>query len=239
MPSSWRLSAAQSGDQILLRISGTSVAAGAMFFPGAANQVEYGAPQRSEQRGADFRLNLVTPRNAKGPVPTLDGILRLPQDSSPAAYLIRTEVSQVPPASGGGSGPARDSLLVMTLFALAGGLIPAPALSAYFISGLEFAGGFFLILGLGSRLIALPLFSIFSDPDKFTGAAPYTLLVASLIVLIFGPGKASVDAFLTARLSPDDLRRAIRHGSRAPAELSGPMWQHGLNAVRQEGAQTL
>jgi thiol:disulfide interchange protein DsbD len=94
-----------------------------MFFPGSANQVEYGAPQRSEHRGADFRLNLVTPRNAKGPVPTLDGILRLPQDSSPAAYLIRTEVSQVPPASSGGSGPARDSLLVMTLFALAGGLI--------------------------------------------------------------------------------------------------------------------
>jgi len=24
-----------------------------------------------------------------------------------------------------------------------------------------------------------------------------------------------------------------------PAELSGSMWQHGLNAVRQEGAQTL
>ena len=40
IPSSWRLSAAQSGDQILLRISGTSVAAGAMFFPGSANQVE-------------------------------------------------------------------------------------------------------------------------------------------------------------------------------------------------------
>jgi hypothetical protein len=42
------------------------------------------------------------------------------------------------------------------------------------------------------------LFSILSDPDKFTGAAPYTFLVASLIVLIFGPGKASVDAFLAA-----------------------------------------
>src|ERR1700733_240954 len=98
-------------------------------------------------------------------------------------------------------------------------------------SGLEFAGGFFLILGLGSRLIALPLaidmmvayiaadrealFSTFSDPDKFTGAAPYTFLVASLIVLIFGPGKASVDAFLTARLSRDYVRRAIGHGSQA------------------------
>jgi hypothetical protein len=40
-------------------------------------------------------------------------------------------------------------------------------------------------------------------------------LVASLIVLIFGPGKASVDALLTARLSRDDVRRAIGHASQA------------------------
>jgi putative oxidoreductase len=109
--------------------------------------------------------------------------------------------------------------------------IPAPALNAWFVSGLEFGGGLMLIVGLGSRLVALPLvidmivvyitadrgalFSIFSDPDKFTGAAPYTFLAASLIVLILGPGKASVDAFLTARLSRDDVRRAIGHGSQA------------------------
>src|SRR5260221_2904368 len=35
--------------------------------------------------------------------------------------------------------------------------IPAPALNAYFVSALEFGGGLLLILGLGSRLIALPL----------------------------------------------------------------------------------
>ena len=35
--------------------------------------------------------------------------------------------------------------------------IPAPALNAWFVSGLEFLGGILLILGLGSRLIALPL----------------------------------------------------------------------------------
>src|SRR5216683_7295041 len=35
--------------------------------------------------------------------------------------------------------------------------IPAPVLNAYFVSGLEFAGGLLLLLGLGSRLIALPL----------------------------------------------------------------------------------
>ena len=93
--------------------------------------------------------------------------------------------------------------------------IPAPALNAYFVSSLEFGGGILLILGLGSRLIALPLvidmivayvtadrealLSIFSAPDKFSAAAPFTFLVASLIVLVFGPGKASLDAFLTER----------------------------------------
>jgi putative oxidoreductase len=40
------------------------------------------------------------------------------------------------------------------------------------------------------------LFSIFSDPDKFYAAAPYTFLVASLIVLIFGAGKLSLDTLL-------------------------------------------
>jgi putative oxidoreductase len=94
--------------------------------------------------------------------------------------------------------------------------IPAPALNAWFISGLEFGGGLLLIFGFGSRLIALPLvidmivayiaadrealFSIISNPDKFTGAAPFTFLVASLIVLSFGPGKASLDALLTGRV---------------------------------------
>ena len=94
--------------------------------------------------------------------------------------------------------------------------IPAPALNAWFVSSLEFAGGLLLILGLGSRLIALPLlidmivayttadrealFSILSSPDKFMAAAPFTFLMASLIVLVFGPGKASLDALLAGRL---------------------------------------
>jgi putative oxidoreductase len=102
--------------------------------------------------------------------------------------------------------------------------IPAPVLNAYFVSALEFGGGLLLILGLGSRLIALPLvtdmivayitadrealFSIISNPDKFTAAAPYTFLIASLIVLIFGPGKASVDAFLTGRVGHRQVERA-------------------------------
>jgi putative oxidoreductase len=87
--------------------------------------------------------------------------------------------------------------------------LPAPGPTAAFVSILELVGGLLLALGLGSRLIALlltsnmtvayitgdreALLSIFSDPDKFSAAAPFTYLMASLIILIFGPGKFSLD----------------------------------------------
>ena len=87
--------------------------------------------------------------------------------------------------------------------------IPAPALNAYFVSGLEFFGGILLALGLGSRLLALmftadmlvayitadrpALLSIFSKPDNFIAAAPFAFLLASLIILVFGPGRFSLD----------------------------------------------
>jgi putative oxidoreductase len=93
--------------------------------------------------------------------------------------------------------------------------LPAPGLTAAFISGLELVGGILLAIGLGSRLIALlltcnmlmayitadreALLSVFSDPDKFYGASPYTYLFAAVIVLIFGPGKFSVDAWLAKK----------------------------------------
>ncbi len=38
--------------------------------------------------------------------------------------------------------------------------------------------------------------SIFSEPDKFYGAAPYTFLFACVIVLIFGPGLFSLDTLI-------------------------------------------
>jgi putative oxidoreductase len=94
--------------------------------------------------------------------------------------------------------------------------IPAPGLNAIFISLLEFVGGFLLAFGLGSRLVSLlltcdmivafviadreALASIFSDPDKFYAAAPYTFLFASVLILAFGPGKICLDAILAKRL---------------------------------------
>ncbi len=93
--------------------------------------------------------------------------------------------------------------------------LPAPGLTAASIASLELVGGILLALGLGSRLIALLLagnmltayitadreafFSFFSDPDKFYGASPYTYLFASVIVLVFGPGSFSVDAWLAKK----------------------------------------
>ena len=87
--------------------------------------------------------------------------------------------------------------------------IPAPGLNAGFVSGLELVGGVLLAVGLVSRPVALlfvgdmlvayitadraAFFSFFSDPDKFVGAAPCTFLCASLLILIFGPGRFSLD----------------------------------------------
>jgi len=93
--------------------------------------------------------------------------------------------------------------------------LPMPAQMAFFISCVEFFGGLLLVLGLLSRLNALvltvnmitayvtadreALLSFFSDPDKFSAAAPYVFLIASLIILIFGPGFFSLDTLLLRR----------------------------------------
>jgi putative oxidoreductase len=90
--------------------------------------------------------------------------------------------------------------------------LPMPAKMALFISCVEFFGGIFFALGLFSRMTALVLTvnmvmayitadkeawaSFFSDPDKFSAAAPYVFLIASLFILIFGPGKFCVDTLL-------------------------------------------
>src|SRR5580692_6667012 len=90
--------------------------------------------------------------------------------------------------------------------------LPMPAQTALAISCFEFFGGIALAIGLLSRFTSfvltinmimayvtadrVALFSIFSDPDKFYAAAPYTFLIASVLILLFGPGKFAVDTLL-------------------------------------------
>ncbi len=103
--------------------------------------------------------------------------------------------------------------------------IPLPVLSAYVAGATECFGGLLLVIGLGSRLVAIlvaftmivayvtadfeALSSIFSDPDKFVAAAPFPFLLVALLVLAFGPGALSLDALIkrfVARERPSALK---------------------------------
>src|SRR6516165_3331757 len=100
--------------------------------------------------------------------------------------------------------------------------IPSPTLNAYLSSTVECFGSLLLIVGLASRLTAIPVAvtmavayltadleavkSIFSDPDKFVKADPFPYFVCALIVLVFGPGRFSIDALIKSKLG--DLRKS-------------------------------
>jgi putative oxidoreductase len=95
--------------------------------------------------------------------------------------------------------------------------LPAPHFTAVAVSNLELFGGASLALGLGSRIIGLvlsinmllayitadreALMSVFLDPGKFYNADPFTFLMASLLVFIFGAGFFSLDRIVQSRMS--------------------------------------
>ncbi len=93
--------------------------------------------------------------------------------------------------------------------------IPYPYLNAAAAASVEVLGGALLILGLGSRLITVPLtvtmlvayvtahsksLSVFWDnPSVFFRQEPFPFLIATLVVLFFGAGRFSIDAFIGRR----------------------------------------
>jgi putative oxidoreductase len=90
--------------------------------------------------------------------------------------------------------------------------IPMPKLNAMMAGSTECFGGLLLLLGLGSRIITVPLIftmivayvtadfgrvqNIFVKPDDFVSAPEFQFLLTALIVLIFGPGAFSLDAII-------------------------------------------
>jgi putative oxidoreductase len=94
--------------------------------------------------------------------------------------------------------------------------LPLPELNAAMAGTTECVGGLLLLVGLASRLTAVPLIvtmivayltaeidsvkAIFSEPDKFTGADPFLFLLTAIIVLAFGPGAFSVDQLISPKL---------------------------------------
>lgn len=97
--------------------------------------------------------------------------------------------------------------------------IPLPLFNAYAAGTVECVGGLLLAAGVLSRLTTIPLITtmlvaygtahrdvvetLFSNPDGFVTAAPFLFLLASLIVLIFGPGPLSVDGLLARSVLGD------------------------------------
>jgi putative oxidoreductase len=94
--------------------------------------------------------------------------------------------------------------------------IPHPYFNACLAGGTEFLCGLLLLLGLGSRLVAIPLIftmiiayltaesdslkQIFSDPDKFVSATPFLFMLTCIIVLAFGPGIFSLDWLIEKKI---------------------------------------
>ena len=89
-----------------------------------------------------------------------------------------------------------------------------PPLYAPLVAATELVCGALLLVGLASRLAAIPLiitmiaalalghthvfsdFQFIMDPSILVTQAPFPFLIASLIVFIFGPGKFSLDGWI-------------------------------------------
>ena len=92
--------------------------------------------------------------------------------------------------------------------------LPAPHMTALAVALIELCGGFLFTFGVAARLTSLVLlinmtmaylsvpddrvnFShIFSKPEDFYGASPYTYWFAALLILILGPGLFAVDTLI-------------------------------------------
>jgi putative oxidoreductase len=98
--------------------------------------------------------------------------------------------------------------------------LPAPHMTALVVALIEFVGGILFALGLLSRLTSLVLFvnmtmaylsvpddrvnfsHIFSKPEDFYNATPYTYWFAALLILILGPGSLAVDTLIKLWIGP-------------------------------------
>jgi putative oxidoreductase len=87
--------------------------------------------------------------------------------------------------------------------------LPAPGVTATFVSTFEFIAGILLAVGLFSRVAALGLVidmltayitsdrealsNFFADPAKFYNADPFIYFAVGLLIFVFGPGKFALD----------------------------------------------
>jgi putative oxidoreductase len=90
--------------------------------------------------------------------------------------------------------------------------IPAPGFHAGFVGGVEMVGGLLLIVGLLTRVAAIPLASTmvvayltahreeaFVGLSEFVDESPYAYLLVALVLIAFGPGRLALDRFWPAK----------------------------------------
>lgn len=93
-----------------------------------------------------------------------------------------------------------------------------PSFHAHLVAWFEILCGALFILGLASRLIAIPLivimitalstahsadlsqFQFLKDPTSLVNQPPYPYLVTAILMFIFGPGKISFDAWIKRKI---------------------------------------
>src|SRR5262245_17483896 len=125
--------------------------------------------------------------------------------------------------------------------------MPFPAFTATFVGGLEIVGGILLIVGLGTRLITIPFVvemivaMLSTKPALFQGTSPlplppappqigiwavlheirseYAQLMSCLFLLLAGPGRWSLDAWLRSTRGPQPARTPVAEHT---AERSAP-----------------
>lgn len=89
--------------------------------------------------------------------------------------------------------------------------VPYPIETAWAVGFFETVGGAFFMLGLLTRLVAIPIIvimveaycyvhieawmSFFIQPEKFYGSPNFAFLMVGLVLFFFGPGFVSLDAF--------------------------------------------
>jgi putative oxidoreductase len=123
-----------------------------------------------------------------------------------------------------GWGKVHNLAKVTAYFAELG--IPLPGIQAPMVSFIELIGGALLVIGLASRLAAIPLMgsmavailtaqreNIHGLPDLF-GLVEWTYLALLLWVALAGPGKVSLDQLLFGR------KRSAKKSRTAATELS-------------------
>ncbi len=90
--------------------------------------------------------------------------------------------------------------------------IPFPLFHSYLVGGIECIGGVCFVLGLGSRLVAIPLAismcvalfaahshgasNVYDNLQEMLIQPPFTYMFVSLVIFFFGPGLFSLDAAL-------------------------------------------